>query len=47
MAKKITFPKKPGSKLKLKIDHRTIITISNARALADWLRKYPNAEVVK
>ncbi len=40
-------PIKDGLKaIKVKLDHRTIITLSNLKALDFWKTRYPNAEII-
>jgi hypothetical protein len=40
-------PSTPGEwKVRLRIDHRTVITIKSKEALRMWKEKYPNAEEV-
>ncbi len=33
-------------KFKVKIDHRTIVTVRTKEGLRYWLREYPNAELI-
>lgn len=35
-----------GSRIKLRIDSRTIIVVRNQEALDMWMGKYPSAQVV-
>ncbi len=43
----LTQPIKDGLKaIKVKLDHRTIITLSNLKALDFWKTRYPNAEII-
>lgn len=40
-------PIKQGLKaIKVKLDHRTVITLSNIKALEFWKQRYPNAMVI-
>lgn len=40
-------PIKQGLKaIKVKLDHRTVITLSNMKALEFWKQRYPNAMVI-
>jgi hypothetical protein len=43
----LTRPVKPGLKtIKLRLDHRTVITVGSPKALAMWQARYPKAEVI-
>lgn len=38
---------KPGLKtIKVRLDHRTVITVGSTKALAMWQARYPKAEVI-
>lgn len=40
-------PIKPGVKeIKVRLDARTIITVSSQKALASWKKRYPNLQVL-
>lgn len=40
-------PIKPGVKeIKVRLDQRTIITVSSQKALAAWKQRYPKLEVI-
>ncbi len=40
-------PIKPGVKeIKVRLDHRTIITVSSKKALEVWRTRYPKLEVI-
>jgi hypothetical protein len=40
-------PIKQGLKaIKVKLDHRTVITLKNMKALEFWKQRYPNAMVI-
>jgi hypothetical protein len=40
-------PIKQGLKaIKVKLDHRTVITLSNMKSLEFWKQRYPNAMVI-
>lgn len=40
-------PIKPGIKeIKVRLDSRTIITVSSKKALASWKERYPKLEVI-
>ncbi len=43
--KKITKKDPEGNPIKIKIDHRTFITVRTEAALKMWLERYPNAKV--
>lgn len=37
----------PGSRIKLQLDYRTIIYVSNQQALEMWMGKYPGAKILE
>ena len=40
-------PIKPGVKeIKVRLDHRTVITVSSKRVLEMWRKRYPKLEVI-
>lgn len=40
-------PIKPGVKeIKVRLDHRTVITVSSRKALEMWRQRYPKLEVI-
>lgn len=40
-------PEKPGLKaIKVRLDHRTVITLASLRSLEMWKARYPKAEVI-
>ncbi len=39
-------PVKEGKEFKVRIDHRTIITLSTKKALESWRKRYPKLEVL-
>lgn len=43
----LTQPVKKGVKeIKVRLDHRTIITLTDLKKLAFWKERYPKAEVI-
>jgi len=43
----LTQPVKEGLKaIKVRLDHRTVITLANMKALEFWKKRYPKAEVI-
>ncbi|HQV51988.1 MAG: hypothetical protein IPI00_18415 [Flavobacteriales bacterium] len=43
----LTQPIKEGLKaIKVRLDHRTVITLANIKALDFWKQRYPKAEVI-
>ncbi|MCB0792545.1 MAG: hypothetical protein H6595_06525 [Flavobacteriales bacterium] len=43
----LTRPVKKGVKeFKVRLDHRTIITLSSEKAFAFWKKRYPKAEII-
>lgn len=43
----LTQPEKPGLKTtRIKLDHRTIVTVSSQKAIDFWKERYPKAVVL-
>ncbi|MCB0764312.1 MAG: hypothetical protein R2815_13855 [Flavobacteriales bacterium] len=43
----LTQPIKEGLKaIKVRLDHRTVITLASTKALEFWKKRYPGAEVI-
>ena len=39
-------PVPSGPLIKMRLDHRTVITVANPKALAMWQTRYPKAEII-
>jgi hypothetical protein len=42
----LTPPERKGKPIKLRLDARTVVMVNNAKALAFWKQRYPNAVVL-
>lgn len=40
-------PIAPGSRIKIRLNYRTIITVRTMEAVQMWLEKYPGAQVIE
>jgi len=40
-------PREGVNPIKVRLDHRTIITVANMKKFEEWKKRYPNAEVIK
>lgn len=45
--KNIAAPVMSENRIKLRIDHKTIITVRSKHAMEMWLEKYPDATVIE
>ncbi len=44
--KKIKSNKDISAVIKLQIDYKTVITVSNKKSAENWMQRYPNAKVI-
>ncbi|UTW63220.1 hypothetical protein KFE98_03425 [bacterium SCSIO 12741] len=46
MKKKVKQIKEIANNIKVRLDHRTVITLKDMEALAFWKEKYPQLEII-